>query len=176
MNNFPLTTMHLLECTNCLGVKVCSADSLPKKSLNPNSIIICNLAKLTDPPGDSPYRHWILFHLDARRKMFIFDSLNMYLLRDEHFAFIKKNARKISRCNIKCQGNTSVVCGHYCLALAHFLTNKHSPDAFLNLFTSNTSANDEKVLRWVDKKIGKINPNGGGQGCIALKKYKQIQF
>lgn len=169
MNNFPLTTLHLSECTKCIGVKICSADSLPRRRLKANSIIISNLAKLSDPAGDSPFRHWILFHLDSQRKLFIFDSLNMYLLRDDHYKFIKKNSNKIIRCNKRCQGDYSVVCGHYTLMLAHFLANKIPPDVFLNLFSSNTKTNDEKVLKWVSKNFGRINPGGGGQGCRAFK-------
>jgi hypothetical protein len=172
MNNFPMTTLHLLECTACIGVRVCSADSLPKNALRADSTIICNLAKLSDPPGDSPYRHWILFHLDSERKMFIYDSLNMYLLRDDHFAFVEKNAEKIIRCNKRCQGYYSVVCGHYCVMLAHFLANKGSPDAFLDCFSSSTNANDVKVLNWVSENFGKINPRGGGQACRSFKSKK----
>lgn len=109
--------------------------------------------------------------------MFIFDSLNMYLLRDSHFAFIKNNAKKITKCNKKCQGNTSVVCGHYCLSLAHFIFSKISPDHFLNQFGPNTAANDEKVLKWVSKNFGEIKTSGGGQACISFRKLKKkIQF
>ena len=124
-------------------VGVFAADRLPSGILNGHGFIAN-----TDPQSQ-PGRHWCAFFRDDHGAVQFFDSYGLNPRQNSKYfdIWLKENACSITVNSTQLQSNTSVVCGLYCIAFLHHRLSGHTFQDFVNMFTSDQSANDNFIYR-----------------------------
>lgn len=123
-----------LEFAHC---GVYAADTLPKKIRVP-----CGIVVNTEPKNQSG-AHWVAIFINKNNYADFFDSFGMGIVIKNHLHFIKKHAKSLKYNTLALQGQTSAVCGHYCLLFLKYRSQNRSYHKFLTTMShGNAEIND----------------------------------
>jgi hypothetical protein len=147
---------HRMEyvLTSTPGISDCfigfGSPDTPLQQTNKNrAVYILNTAESSDP-GE----HWCVVCLE-KKKTYFFDSFGQSPdeYNFENIVSIYKNIRYNSR---PVQDVLAATCGHHCLYFSVKYGNGESPDDILNSYSSNSTANDNKVYRFIRENYGDV--------------------
>ena len=142
---------------------VLSADQLDNLTLDGwNQLLVCNILPISKK---NDMGHWILLFITSK-KCHVFDSyafkLNVY---GEYFTrFHRRIKREVSYLNKRqIQSNFSLVCGAYCVYIAHVIVNYNVREVQRNIRkhfnNSNKNVNDGNVLKLCYRLFGNLMPD-----------------
>ena len=112
----------------------------------------CGFIANTDP-HDKSGTHWVVFYFSSEHKGEFFDSYGRKPdgYHETFKDYLDIHSREWSYNDKQLQGLMTNVCGPYCIYYISQRAGRHSMSTIVNLFDSNKSSNDTKVLTFVKK-------------------------
>ena len=111
-------------------------------------LYVCN----TDPI-DKPGGHWVVIYIDKNKRAEYFDSFGLPPLFDEFEQFMINNSKFWLHNSKVVQDVYSSACGHHCIFFCIQRSIGFDMGAIANMYTSNTTFNDEIAQKFVYDKV-----------------------
>ena len=107
--------------------------------------------------------HWIAIYADTADNILYFDSFGLPPLIPDHINRIRKNCKQFRWNVTRIQGDSSDVCGQYCIMFLTYMYNGLGFNKFIENFSDDFKRNDDIARRFVSLKNTNFTGNGG---CI----------
>jgi hypothetical protein len=145
MEHVLLSTPGISDCFVGFG----SPDIPLQQTNKKRAVYILNTA-VSSEPGE----HWCVVCLE-KTKSFFFDSYGQS--PDEYnFENVVSKYKDIRYNTRPVQGVLAATCGHHCLYFCVKYGYGETPDDILNSYSSNLTANDNKVYRFIRENYGEV--------------------